>query len=722
MSMAPVPGIILDLIATLNQGVQVRQPFDSTLKQALNVLVRLWPGVEAARLYDQHLSLIAATDQAADLLDIAEAEQVMAGLAPVFNESRAAWWVPLAVTEQPAGMLEIVGDLPEDEGTLALVRAFLVQALGSQTAVMIAQQNFYQQFQDLNRLMVEADDVLDLLHAVRRFTTNASRIIHQNVIYDDQGQITDLIVRHVLNFDQEQVLNTSVAQFESADLLANNIEYWQQASVDDIIFISDTSQPPADFPAAIAHAAEYLDIGSYILMPILRDGRLQDIIRVDYPTKQSFTLQLRQLFDAARHQVTLIFQLLDLIQQERYSAFQFEQQVTVLQTMNSLSTAISITKDERQLLNQSAQAFVEVLKADYCRVYLLDASNQGGSVFCEYPNRGTTGQPFTLADLPVTNTPDERNPMPLVVSDAQTDPRVSTRGRETFAAGGVKAFALMPLFVRGRLVGLFQVEINHDDYHFTPESQELMQTVLAQVSVGLQNIRLLENAQQNSDQLERANRFGQALQSSLDLEVILRAALTESHRVIPVERMSIALKSVQDTRLRVVGLYANGENYITLTNGAEVALEDSLVGDVWESQQATHIPDVTEYETHPTGDFPELKSMLILPLVSHGEALGIVQVGYRQAYVYNETDVIVFQQMMAQFAAAIENAQLYDYSQRRAHNEALVNEIAAQLQRQTDIESMLVTTASGLGGVLGARRARIRLSTRTTGRHDGVES
>ena len=79
--------------------------------------------------------------------------------------------------------------------------------------------------------------------------------------------------------------------------------------------------------------------------------------------------------------------------------------------------------------------------------------------------------------------------------------------------------------------------------------------------------------------------------------------------------------------------------------------------------------------------------------------------------MFEQVQPFLFRQMTDQLAVAIENAEAYTQSQRQARNEALVNDIATRLQRQTDVQSMLDITLSEMGKALGARRARIRLAT-----------
>jgi GAF domain-containing protein len=116
-----------------------------------------------------------------------------------------------------------------------------------------------------------------------------------------------------------------------------------------------------------------------------------------------------------------------------------------------------------------------------------------------------------------------------------------------------------------------------------------------------------------------------------------------------------------------------------------------------------------------------MRSLLISPIRSRGRALGTVQIASLRPHAYGETDVALFQQMVTQFAVALENSEAYAQSQRVAKNQALVNDITAQLQRNSDVQRMMEITLEELSKALGARRARAHLSVQGDGNSSEAE-
>ena len=541
MSLAPKPENILDLIAILDQGFRYRQPLDSVLKQALPVLADVLAGREVC-IYDPNLRLLAASGTGPLPVSHNNAQQALIVTQPVFDTSSATWLVPLVMGGQALGLLQVSGEASDEPAWWQVVAAQLAQAIERNEA-----QTNILQINELGQSMMAATSPLDLLQSLRKLSVNAERIAHESIIYDEDGVITDIVVRAVLTRDREETFSASLADVESEAMLAANIAFCQQMP-DYNIFVADTAAPPVDFPQEIARAAHHTGIGSYVFIPILRDGRLQDLVRVSFPVAQKFSDRVFELYDVSRNQLSLMFQSLALIQEVQDNAERLEQQVRVLQLLNQISTVISITKDEQQLLNQSAQVLVEALGIDYCQVFMLDVSGEQGTVVCDYPHRGSVGDPFQLADLPFKDTPSADHPLPLVVNDVRGDPDFGAQKRSQLLSNDVSAFMLMPLFVRGQLVGAIQMDIQDMQQTFTPEMTDIARTILAQVIVGLQNIRLLADAQERSEQLQRVaeraallNEIGARLQTTSNVENALHEAARGIQQVLGAGRVSIRL-------------------------------------------------------------------------------------------------------------------------------------------------------------------------------------
>lgn len=259
-------------------------------------------------------------------------------------------------------------------------------------------------------------------------------------------------------------------------------------------------------------------------------------------------------------------------------------------------------------------------------------------------------------------------------------------------------------------IGLLEVVMKET----TPAANDMslwLQQIAGKLSVLLRTDRLLEKARQQARQLQQVSRLTGVFHIALDMRTILEIALSESVQLVPVDRMSIALVDESDGTLRTAALHANGDNYITLTNGAAVSMAEATISRAWDNQEQVYIPDAVNEAALSFGETPELRSLLVTPVMARGRRLGLVTVGCSRSHAYTEQDISVFHQFTALLAAALDNATAFTRSRRLGKNETLLNDISGHLQQQLDVVSVMRVAATDLGNALGARRARVRLGT-----------
>jgi len=552
----------------------------------------------------------------------------------------------------------------------------------------------------VNSAMIGAQDTLDVLRALRILAPDANTISDVIFEYDNQQQIKEMVIKYVIDRNDEQVIHTPLLEGRPEEVRTIMRRYWQKMKLD-LLIIEDISRPPSNVLPLMFSATKNQDVGSSIMIPVYERGSLSDLITITFDSPLVFDAKMRRLYTALRDQISIVLQSQHLLQESQVVAAQLGSQVSILQTLNRMASMIGTTRDEKQLLDETTQALVQTISADYCRVLMLDPSGQTAIIASEYPDDGSVGSRFDVARMPFYDQMRSGQSEPIIVKAVEDD-----------HARGIHSTLILPLMLHGRFIGSVDLNMRKADRDWTASVIDTARTITSEVVVGLQNIRLLNEAQRQAERLQRANTFGQSLQSTLDLTVILETALTETGYVLPIDRMSIALVGDEDGVLRTIAMYANGENYITLSNGAPVLNPGSIIGRTWEREEFLYIADTMQEAG--SVEIPEVRSLMIMPMILGTQSLGIVTVGCERPHAYSETDVAVFRQMAGQLAAAVENAAAFARSQRIAKNEGLVNDISAQLQQQIDIQSMLNVAANELGRALGARRARIRLGTRDT--------
>ncbi len=225
----------------------------------------------------------------------------------------------------------------------------------------------------------------------------------------------------------------------------------------------------------------------------------------------------------------IVAQSLHLLQDARSSADSLGRQVSVLQILNQLSTAITVATDEEQLLGHSIEALVTTLDMDYGHVCVIDGSGSG-HILAEYPLEGVLGRRIPAQDLLV----NEGDPV-RVLSDVAHNTAIPESRRAGLAQQKIDSMLLLPLALNGELAVYVRLDIRQPNRQFSRDMIEIAQTILGQMAVGLQNIRLLNESRQRSEQMQMVSSFVQSLQQGLDMDSVMKTVLNESQHVIPIE-------------------------------------------------------------------------------------------------------------------------------------------------------------------------------------------
>jgi GAF domain-containing protein len=607
--------------------------------------------------------------------------------------------VPLVVGQTLNGVIFMSHPSPVETAEEVL-RA--LRSLADQTAVVFENRTLLRQMElslgetqtlyDLNQALLAAQDPLELLRAIARYlAADADSIMHVVASRRRDGG-EEIAVQHIITRRGEQVVNIPLKGMRAANLLTGNPV--------EVSFIEDVTG--AD------NAAPMLDLlrertRSYAAIIARSADRAADVVTIAYETARTFDNRTRRLFIASAEQLNIVLQNQRLLFETQASAERLGRQVRALQTLNRLATGISSFQDERQLLDYISREMTESLNVDHVGIALAEGSGVMGRVVSEYPDQGAIGVAIEFQNSPVVAMLSQNPNKPVVIQNIETDPMISTQVRAALKSIGTQALIVLPIYVYGNLIGTIGFDLYDRGHIFSPETVELAQTMTSQMAIGLQNIRLFSEAQRRAEQMQSVTGFGQALQSSLEVEGVIRALLTSSRGILAFDQMTIALYDEEADALRVVGVSEGDAIQQTPHEGVLLSLTDTAAGQALSS-------GMTLYTGDPATPSNPGSSTMLAPVLTRDRRIGTVSVTVGVASAYSETDKAIFQQMVNLLAVALDNATAYTRSQRTARTEALVNEITARFQQFSDIDSLTTTAVRELGRALGARRARIRLT------------
>ncbi len=223
-----------------------------------------------------------------------------------------------------------------------------------------------------------------------------------------------------------------------------------------------------------------------------------------------------------------------------------------------------------------------------------------------------------------------------------------------------RAELAIPLKVGDTTIGALDVQ-SQEGNAFDEDEIGVLQTMADQIAVAIENARLYQESVRRLEDIERSNRL---------------ATLNAWERYMHEQRAQ-ALSSTAGTK--------TGLDMSDLRRQALVQ-NDIVVG------------ELTERETIP----------IAVPIQLRGQALGAVE-WELPAQDFDDNKLQLAQELANRLAISLDNARLFQESQRTTERERLVSSIASKLTAQTDIEEILQTAVREVGQALRSPQVSIRL-------------
>jgi GAF domain-containing protein len=279
----------------------------------------------------------------------------------------------------------------------------------------------------------------------------------------------------------------------------------------------------------------------------------------------------------------------------------------------------------------------------------------------------------------------------------------STDGRASLAA---------PLRLGEHVIGAIALE-ESEERLWTEEEIEVVQAVTEQVALALQSARLYSESQQRAAEQEGLARVAALASSTLEIDELLDQLMEEAKRLVSAE--SCALLLLDEEQQALVGRHISTRN-ISLPDPLDwhIPLDapgfgQSIFarGGSYYSNQGADDPNIIPAYK------PYMKALETRNFC--GVALRIRERSIGEIYVLNRPggfgrdELRLLRTVAGYVANAIENAQLFEQTVRRAEHERLISEITGKIRASSSLERIVETAAHELGQALGISKVRVRV-------------
>ncbi|TMA85070.1 MAG: GAF domain-containing protein, partial [Deltaproteobacteria bacterium] len=279
---------------------------------------------------------------------------------------------------------------------------------------------------------------------------------------------------------------------------------------------------------------------------------------------------------------------------------------------------------------------------------------------------------------------------PVIIPDIQTDPQKKTS--EFFRKHGFVSYLGVPLIAKGNAVGILGF-YTKEPHEFTQQEIDFLTTLAGQAAVAIHNARLYEETERRRREAEELARVARSLTENLDPTVVGERILTSVRDLFGVQGSTLRLRQADGSFQR---LASSGDVFSQTSEGDTVPSGVGLTGRAIAEGNPVWSPDIlNDAEIGLTAEMRDYqlrsgnRSMIIAPLRSHEKLIGTLALSDRTGRTFTDNEVALLQAFADQAALALENAQLYEQTERQLRRIEALREIEKSITSTLDLSTVL---------------------------------
>ena len=449
----------------------------------------------------------------------------------------------------------------------------------------------------------------------------------------------------------------------------------------------------------IAEFADTLGLLFIVMAILILFYRFQESLIASERNTQAELLRTQKLLE--EQNITLEQKVQERTSELQASNHSLEQRNAALGILNSVSEAMTKTLDVRTLMQLVGDQIRGIFDVDSSMIMLLDKQtdmihvpyeydrNEGGYIdYVEPFPMGTglsskvisTGQPL------IANTLEEE-----IANGAYFPSEIIAMG---WGAHG-ESWLGVPILSSDQVLGLIALADSHP-HAFNQNHMRLLQTLSSNLGAAIENARLFEAEQDRIAELQVINKVQEALAARLDVQAIYELIGEKVRDVFNVDVVDIVSYDPDTNTITMPYSYEKGDRTV-IAPCEPYGFRLQVI----KTRQALLVnqgfKELASQYNNPvlTGDWP--KSALFIPLLAGGEVRSIVSIqNLEKENAFRESDVRLLQTLANSMSIALENAYLFDETQRllketeqRNRELSIINNIQQALASKLELQAII---------------------------------
>lgn len=216
----------------------------------------------------------------------------------------------------------------------------------------------------------------------------------------------------------------------------------------------------------------------------------------------------------------------------------------------------------------------------------------------------------------------------------------------------------MPVVSRNKLIGVLALGKKKNKHRYSLEDINYAESIMNNTATSIEKEYLQDQLRKREQELSFINQLAGVISSSLNIEEVYDAFVSELKEVITVDYTAIAL--VEDASVYFAAVFPKvGSAWHT---GQQIPLAGTATEWVRLNKKPFYEHDLAQHQRFWTGKEyirQGIRTVLYLPLINKGEVIGILIIGSRTPANYSPEQTLLLEHLALQIAAPIENSRLF---------------------------------------------------------------
>jgi GAF domain-containing protein/CheY-like chemotaxis protein len=373
------------------------------------------------------------------------------------------------------------------------------------------------------------------------------------------------------------------------------------------------------------------------------------------------------------------------------------------QTLVGVSQAVGTTLDLTEALRRVSRATARALGADMVGALLADPERRFLQPIAGYHVPAHRRDALGRFPVPIAGhrfiEAAWTGKTPVGSIDAGIDPRIDPEMRATFQP---RSLLFGPMVVKGEPIGGLLAVWWRRRHRITRAELRLVEAIGRQAGLAVDNARLFAEAERRRREAEIVAEVAHTLNASLDLGTVLQRIAESARDLCGADMAWIALRDPESGHLvyrHWVGARQVGYHQYSVEVGKGSGGQVLLTGRPFRTDNYLGDPRITrDYAIMARSE--SIVAQLVVPIRIGERIEGLLYVDNRSPRPFTDRDETILTRLAEHAVTAIQNARLYEETERRRETAEVLAEVGRLLPETLDVPAVARRIADGVRTLL----------------------